>query len=454
MTDIGDTLHAHARALYPICRSITGPGLRQTLDYIGQQIPLQRTEVPTGTRVLDWEIPREWTPRSARLSTLDGRVLVDFADHNLHLLQYSHGIDRVVPLQELQAHLHSIPEQPELIPYRTAYYADTWGLCLPHRLREQLTDEAYRVQIDASLAPGALSYGECFLPGDSAQEVLVSIHCCHPSLANDNLSGIALGIELARLLQAMPRRHSWRLLFIPGTIGSIAWLAANRAVVPRIMAGMVLSCLGDAGPLHWKQTRDGNAYIDRIAAHVLRHHDPCASTLPFSPYGYDERQYSSPGFRLPVGCLMRSPNGTFPQYHTSADNLDFIAPRHLGDSFAAIAAMVEVLEEDGRWISNQPYGEPQLGRRGLYGPIGGTGPAAGARGFSQMSLLWLLNLADGEHSLLQTAEKAGVSFTEILHSKRAATAAGLQQGFGKPHENEISNSERIPVIQPAREDLR
>lgn len=421
----GEMLHAHCVALFPICRSITGPGLRETLRYIGARIPLEIQEVPSGTPVLDWTVPREWVPRSAWIRRLDGSTVVDFAEHNLHLLQYSHGIDAVVPLAELQRHLHSIPEQPELIPYRTAYYSDSWGFCLPHRLRESLRDEAYRVHIDAELKQGSLSYGECLLRGESEEEVLVSIHSCHPSLANDNLSGIALGLELARSLASRRRRLSWRFLFLPGTIGSLAWLARNREGVGRIRHGLVLTCLGDGGPISYKASRRGDAMIDRVAAHVLRHEAPGNQLLPFSPYGYDERQYCSPGFDLPVGCLMRSPNGTFPEYHSSADNLDFVRPEHLARSFAALAAIAEVLEEDRVLVSTAPHGEPQLGRRGLYAPIGGTGPAAAGRGYGQMALLWVLNLADGRHSLFDMAERAGLPFAEIRAAAAAAEAAGL-----------------------------
>ena len=424
----GAALHAHCTALLPLCRSITGPGLRATLRYLAERIPLEICEVPSGTRVFDWTIPLEWTPRAAWIRRLDGSTVVDFAEHNLHLLQYSHGLDRVGPLEELQRHLHSLPDQSDLIPYRTGYYAGTWGFCLPHRLRESLRDDAYRVRIDADLAPGSLSYGECLLPGTRQEEVLVSVHCCHPSLANDNLSGIALGLELARSLARWERRFSWRFLFIPGTIGSLAWLAANRdGAVGRIRHGMVLSCLGDGGPLTWKRSRQGEAMIDRIVAHVLRHEDAANRLLPFEPYGYDERQYCSPGFDLPVGCLMRSPNGTFPEYHTSADNLDFVRPEHLARSYAALESIVEALEHgDSRPVSTTPYGEPQLGPRGLYAPIGGTGPGGEtARGYGQMTLLWVLNLADGKHSLLDMAERAGRPLREIRAAVAAATAAGL-----------------------------
>lgn len=418
---IAERLMAHVETLFPICRSITGPGLRATLDHIGAQIPLTRHEVPTGAPVLDWEVPKEWTPRGATLHTLDGRKLLDFADNNLHLLQYSVPVDRVVPTEELQRHLHSLPAQPDLIPYRTAYFAETWGLCLPHRLRETLTEPAYRVRIDTTLAPGVLNWGECVLPGEEPGEVLVSSHCCHPSLANDNLSGIALAIEWAKALAARPRRRfTWRFIFAPGTIGAICWLAANRDARARIRHGLVLTCLGDGGPFHWKRTRREDAPIDRVAAHVLRHDGPENQLLPFEPYGYDERQYGSPGFDLPVGCLSRGVHGTFPEYHTSADNLDFVRPEHLARSFQVLRNIEQVLEEDAILRSTSPYGEPQLGRRGLYRAIGG-----GEQGFDQMALLWVLNQADGSHSLLDIAERSGRPFATIRAAADAAAAAGL-----------------------------
>ncbi|MGG5808734.1 DUF4910 domain-containing protein [Falsiroseomonas sp. CW058] len=414
-------LFAHVEALFPLCRSITGPGLRATLDHVGAEIPLLRREVPSGAKVLDWEAPLEWTPRGAVLETLDGRRLLDFADNNLHLMQYSTAIDCVVPIEELQRHLHSLPAQPDLIPYRTAYFARSWGLCLPHRLRETLTEPAYRVRIDADLAPGALSYGECVIPGDGPGEVLVSSHCCHPSLADDNLSGIALAVEWAKAVAARPRRRfTWRFLFAPGTIGAICWLAANPDARARVRHGLVLTCLGDGSPFRWKRTRREDHAIDRVLGHVLRHDSPANATLPFSPYGYDERQYGSPGFDLPVGCLQRGIHGTFPEYHTSADNLDFVRPEHLERSFGVLRAVEQVLEEDERLRSTAPYGEPQLGRRGLYRAIGG-----GEAGFDQMALLWVLNQADGGPSLLDIAERAGLPFAQIRAAARAAAAAGL-----------------------------
>jgi aminopeptidase-like protein len=409
MTEAGATLHRHVAELYPICRSITGAGLRATLRYIGARIPLTLTEVPTGTPILDWEVPPEWVVRGARLATLDGRTVVDFADHSLHLLQYSEPVDRVVTRAELDAHLFSLPEQPTLIPYRTSYYARNWGFCLPHATRQALRDDAYRVQIDTALIDGSLTYGECTLPGEEPGEVLISAHCCHPSLANDNLAAIAIAIELAQWLAARRRRFTWRFLFAPGTIGAIAWLAANRDAAQRVRHGLVLTCLGDPAAPSYKRSRRGDAAIDRYAAHALGG----ARILPFAPTGYDERQFCSPGFDLPMGCLMRSPAGTFAEYHTSADNPDFVRPEAMADSLRVLQEIATLIEHDRAWRNTAPYGEPQLGRRGLYAEQ------------DRMALLWALNLSDGRHTLLDIAERAGLPFTSILAAARRLEQARL-----------------------------
>src|SRR5579883_551758 len=369
-SDLGSAMLRFIEELYPICRSITGDGLRQSLGIVAREIPLELREVPTGTKLFDWTVPREWNVRGAYIETLKGERIVDFAECNLHLLQYSTPVDRVVPREELLAHIHTLRETPDWVPYRTSYYSENWGFCLTQRQADRLTDAAYRVVIDTTLADGHLTYGELAIPGTSTEEFLFSIHSCHPSLANDNLSGMAVATRLARRLMEGPRRLTYRFLFIPGTIGSLAWLAANEAQVPLVKHGLVLSCLGDGAPLTYKQSRRGNAAIDRIAAHVLGASGDPYRILPFVPYGYDERQYCSPGFDMPVGCFMRSPNGTFPEYHTSADNLDFIRRESLVDSLEKLWRIVQVIEGDGVYQSRNPKGEPQLGKRGLYRPIG------------------------------------------------------------------------------------
>src|SRR5260370_23877847 len=367
----GGAMMALVEELFPICRSITGNGVRQTLTILQRHVPLELNEVPSGTPVLDWTVPREWNIREAYIARVDGTCVVVFAANNLHVLQCSQPIDGVMPLAELRPHLHTLPDQPDWIPYRTSYYTENWGFCLTHRQLSSLADGHYRVVIDTDLRPGHLSYGELLIPGESEDTVLFSCHVCHPSLANDNLSGIAVATMLARHVQTLRPRYSYRFLFIPGTIGSLTWLARNEDKVGRIVHGLVLSCLGDSGGMTYKQSRRGNAAIDRIVAHVLRHDEVPHRIRPFVPYGYDERQYCSPGFDLPVGCLMRTPNGEYPEYHSSAANLSVLLPEGLYHSLAVLRRTVAVIEEDIVYRSRNPKGEPQLGRRGLYATIGG-----------------------------------------------------------------------------------
>jgi aminopeptidase-like protein len=327
----------------------------------------------------------------------------------------------MIPLGELRPHLHTLPDQPDWIPYRTSYYTENWGFCLTHRQLSSLADGPYRVVIDSDLGPGHLSYGELLIPGETDDTVLFSCHICHPSLANDNLSGIAVATMLACHLQTLRRRHSYRFLFIPGTIGSLTWLARNEDKVGRIVHGLVLSCLGDAGGMTYKQSRRGNAAIDRTVAHVLRNDAVPYRITPFVPYGYDERQYCSPGFDLPVGCLMRTPNGEYPEYHSSADNLSLLRPESLSHSLAVLRRIVAVIEGDALYRSSNPKGEPQLGRRGLYAAMGGQRAAS----CDQLALLWVLNLADGHHSLLEMAERAGLPFAAIRAAADALIAVEL-----------------------------
>jgi len=324
-----------------------------------------------------------------------------------------------MPLSELKPHLFTLPERPDWIPYRTSYYKEDWGFCLSHNRMLALEDGEYEVCIDSTLEGGHLTYGECYLPGRSTDEVLISSHACHPSLANDNLSGLAVATFLAQLLTGKDHHYSYRFLFIPGTIGAITWLAQNHETVGRIRHGLVLTCIGDAGGFHYKKSRRGNAEIDRAAAHVLRHQSEPSEVLEFSPYGYDERQYCSPGFNLPVGCLMRSVWGTFPEYHTSADNLAFIQPLQLAGSLRVCAAILDVLEGNRRYRNQSPYGEPQLGRRNLYQSGGG------APRLEISARLWVLNLSDGEHSLLDIAERSGIPFPAIGAAARLLSQSGL-----------------------------
>ena len=410
MTDnIGQQMHRLVAELYPICRSITGNGFRETLQVIRRHIPLEIHEVPTGTKVFDWTVPKEWNIRDAYVKNSRGERVIDFQKSNLHVLNYSAPIEAKMSLPELKTHLFSLPQHPDWIPYRTSYYAERWGFCVSQRQLLALADDLYEVCIDSTLADGHLTYGELLLRGQSSDEVLFSCHACHPSLANDNLSGIALITFLAEHLSELPRRYSYRFLFIPGTIGSITWLARNETQTANIKHGLVITGVGDAGKLTYKKSRRGDADIDRAVAHVLGHSGQDHEIIEFSPYGYDERQYCSPGFNLPVGCFMRTPNGRYPEYHTSADNLDFVKPGSLADSFAKCLAVVTVIEGNRKYLNLNPECEPQLGVRGLYQTIGGQ---TDARKF-ELAMLWVLNLSDAAHSLLDIAERSGIEFALI-----------------------------------------
>ncbi|TIR24117.1 MAG: DUF4910 domain-containing protein [Mesorhizobium sp.] len=417
---VGQEIYDLAERLFPICRSITGDGVRKTLDVLSGHIDLRRHEVPTGTQVFDWTIPKEWNIRSARIAAPDGRTIVDFADSNLHVVNYSVPFKGTLPLNELRQHIHTLPEQPEVIPYRTSYYAPTWGFCMAHDRLLEMTDGLYQVEIDAELKDGSLTYGEYLHRGQTEREFLLSAHICHPSLANDNCSGLALLATLARTLSTRKTKYSYRFLFAPGTIGALTWLSRNENRIHLIDHGLVVSCVGDAGCPAYKRSRRGDAFIDRAMAHLLGGR-PGAKLIDFSPYGYDERQYCSPGFNLPVGMFQRSVHGTFPEYHTSADNLGFIAPKYLEDSFAVLMDLIDIVEGDWTPLNLFPKGEPQLGRRGLYSALGGQK----ASGITSMSLLWVLNLADGQHSILSMAERSGLPFKELEAAARLLSEHGL-----------------------------
>lgn len=418
--EIGQQLHRFAADLFPYCRSITGEGIRRTLALIGNRIPLQTVDVPTGTQVFDWTVPKEWNIQDAFIRRPGGERVVDFQKCNLHVLNYSTPLHATMSLSELKPHMFTLPGRPDWTPYRTSYYREDWGFCLPHNQMLTLEDGDYEVCIDSTLRDGCLTYGECYVPGSSTDEVLISCHACHPSLANDNLSGLAVATFLAQCLLGRKLRYSYRFLFVPGTIGAITWLARNRENVGRVRHGLVLTCIGDAAGFHYKKSRRGNTEIDSAVAHVLRHHGEPYEILEFSPNGYDERQYCSPGFNLPVGCLMRSVWGTFPEYHTSADNLEFIQPSKLAGSLHVCAAIVDVLENNRRYTNQNPYCEPQLGRRNLYRPTGGDSIS------DEISArLWVLNLSDGEHSLLDIAERSGLPFRAVCDAAGILSQSGL-----------------------------
>lgn len=405
--------------LFPICRSITGDGVRRTLDLIERWIPIERHEVASGTPVFDWEVPPEWNVRDAWVADRSGRRVIDFRAHSLHLLNYSTPVRRTMTLDELQPHLHSLPDRPDVIPYRTSYYREQWGFCLRHRDREQLGAGPFEVVVDSSLAPGHLTYAECVVPGRSAEhEAIVYTHTCHPSLANDNLSGLMAATMLARALRRETPRLTWRFVFGPGTIGSLTWLARNEKRLGQVVGGLVLGLLGDRGPLTYKRSRRGDTAVDRAAEHALQDFD--ARVIDFEPYGYDERQFCSPGFDLPVGRLTRSPNGTYPEYHTSADDLTLLDAGCYARSLQAAARALALIDANRRPLNLSGKGEPRLGKRGLYGSVGGSAP-----GEFEHALLWVLSLGDGEHDLVQMAARSGLAFETIEQATTALEEAQL-----------------------------
>lgn len=421
VTSTGKGMMSLAGRLYPICRSITGQGLRMSLGIIAEQIPLEMFEVPTGTPVFDWTVPEEWNLELATLTDPHGKVIADTRLHNLHVLNYSEPRHEMLDLEELRSHLFSLPDRPDWIPYRTSYYTRNWGFCLPHRVIKSLQPGKYEVRINTTLSHGSLTYGECCLKGQTDDEVLFSAHACHPSLANDNLSGIVVAVALAQWLMNQKHRYTYRFVFAPGTIGALCWLANNRTTVRRISHGLVLSCLGDSGSITYKRSRQGSAMIDRIVEHVLKEQASDYQVRDFVPYGYDERQYCSPGFNLPVGVLMRTPYGEYPEYHTSADNLDLLNPQSLEHSLSVLQKIVQVIETNRRYVNLSPYGEPQLGKRHLYSSTGGAPKSPGY----EMALLWMLNYSDGQHDLLDISMKSGLPFVTLVSAADRLKEASL-----------------------------
>ncbi len=424
---LGKEMHRFIADLFPICRSITGNGVRETLRLIGKHIPVEIHEVPSGTQVFDWIVPREWNIQDAYIKNSRGERVVDFQSSNLHVVSYSQPIHATMTLEELTPHLHSLPGDPERIPYRTSYYKESWGFCLSHKQLMGLTEKEYEVCIDSTIEEGHLTYGECYIKGELEQEILISCHVCHPSLCNDNLSGMALATFLAKTLGLTSLRYSYRFLFIPGTIGSITWLALHQEQVSKIKAGIVVTGVGDSGPVTYKKSRQGNAEIDRAFNHILKTSGQSHTIIDFFPYGYDERQYCSPGFNLPVGCFMRTPHGEYSEYHTSGDNLTFVQPECLEASFNCCLGVLTLLEGNKTYLSQNLQCEPQLGKRGLYRAIGGE--SEGAK--REMAMLWALNLSDGHYSVLEIAERSNMPFGIISEAAKILAEHGLlKEQFG------------------------
>jgi aminopeptidase-like protein len=416
--DVGRRMHDLMTALFPLCRSITGDGVRETLRIVGERCPIEMHEVPSGTQVLDWIVPDEWNIRDAHISR-DGQRVVDFGSSNLHVVGYSEPVHEVVSLDELRPRLHTHDERRDWTPYRTSYYTRTWGFCLSASTLDGLEAGEYEARVDATLAPGSLTFGEVVIPGERAEELLLTTHVCHPSLANDNLSGIALLAELATALAEKRSRYTYRLLFIPGTIGSITWLATREDVLRRVVGGLVVACVGDAAPIAYKRSRRGDARIDRAAEYVLALREG-ARLLEFVPWGWDERQFNSPGFDLPVGCLSRSREGEYPEYHSSADTLELVTPGQLEASLQTVLEILDVFDADRRYVNLSPRGEPQLGRRDLYPAMGGA-----AAQDEQLAMLWVLNQSDGGKSALEIAARSGLGLSDVDRAARALVDAGL-----------------------------
>jgi aminopeptidase-like protein len=418
---IGTDAFELMQRLFPLCRSLTGSGVRATFDILDEYVPLRRTEIASGTEIFDWIVPDEWNIRDAYVATTDGRRVVDFRASSLHVVSYSEPVRTRLSLEDLRERLHTLPDQPDLVPYRTSYYHRTWGFCLSHRQLQELQPGEYDVVIDSTLEPGHLTYGEVRIDGETNDEILISTYVCHPSLANDNLSGIAVATMLAKQLTQRRLRHSYRIVFAPGTIGPLAWLHQNRETLGRIKHGLTVSCIGDAGGFTYKRSRREDSEADRAVELALRDSGAEYRVVGWEPWGGDERQFCSPGFDLPVGCLMRTPHGGFPGYHTSADGLDRIRPESLAAAVQVCLDAVEILETNRTCRNLSPYGEPQLGRRGLYRSSGGAVSSPD----DERALLWVLNLSDGGPSLLDIAAQSGLAFPIIARAARRLEQAGL-----------------------------
>jgi aminopeptidase-like protein len=418
----GNEMFGLMKRLYPICRSITGNGVRQTLKIIKEHIPIEIREVPTGTKVFDWTIPKEWNIKGAYVKDSKGKKIIDFKKSNLHVLNYSVPVHKKISLTELKQHLYTLPEHPDWVPYRTSYYNERWGFGMAHNEYKKLKPGTYEVLIDSTLKDGSLTYGELYIEGSSPDEIIFSCYTCHPSMCNDNLSGVVIITFLAKSLLGKKLKHSYRFLFMPETIGAITWLSRNEGQVSNIKGGLVALCLADPSRSTYKKSRRGNALIDKVVEKVLTDSKQPCVLMDFTPaYGSDERQFCSPGFNLPVGSLMRTPPSEFPEYHTSADNLDFIKPEWLADSLKKYLKVIFILENNETYLNLNPKCEPQLGKRGLYEMLG-----AQKSGYEkEIALLWALNLSDGTYSLLDIAIRSGVKFEQIKNAADALFAAGL-----------------------------
>ena len=418
----GNWIYELVKQLFPICRSITGDGIRQSLQIIQSYLPCMTLhEVVSGTTCFDWVVPKEWNIQSATLIDPDGNKVVDFADHNLHVVGYSIPVDRYLPLEELQQHLHSIPDMPEAIPYATSYYHEDWGFCLPHQQRKKLKPGLYHARINSTLSAGSLTYGDLVIPGVSKEEIFLSTYICHPSMANNELSGPAVCVALAQWVKSLPqRRYTYRFVFVPETIGALVYLSKHlEHLRSTVIAGFVVTCVGDERTYSYLESRLGGTQVDRVAKHVLKHVVGKFDSYSFLERGSDERQYCAPGVDLPMVSVMRSKYGTYPEYHTSLDDLSLVTPEGLQGSYTTLRHCLEVLEADVKYRTTVT-GEPQLGRRGLYHTLATRGIEDAPR-----IRLDLLAYADGQHSLLEIAEKLNVPLWNLIPFVNELVNAGL-----------------------------
>lgn len=392
--------------LFPLCRSITGDGVRETLRILGETVPMEIVEIPSGTPVFDWEVPYEWNIRDAWIKDAQGNRVVDFTTCNLHVVNYSIPVRQTMTLQELRPYLHALPEQPNAIPYLTTYYKRDWGFCLAQEQLDALSEGEYDVCIDSVLEPGSLTLAECVLPGESEDEILFSTYCCHPSMANNELSGPIMATALYAYLSGLEKRHyTYRFCWVPETIGALAYLHLRGEHLKRqVKAGFQLTCCGDSGAFTYKKVRNPHNIVDRIVLHVLRHTNKEHGVVEFFPTGSDERQYSSPGFNLPVGSLMRTMYGTNPEYHTSLDNLEFVTADSMLETLEAYINVLYCLEHNVLLENLKPFGEPFLSKYDLYHSLGGQKQQ---RDYTR-KLRYILNFSDGENDLLDIAERLDV----------------------------------------------
>jgi aminopeptidase-like protein len=439
-TQIGTSIYGLATELFPIARSITGDGVRETLKILQREISeLEIHEVPSGTKAFDWTVPLEWNIHDAYIVDPDGAKIVDFKLCNLHVVSYSIPVDIILPLEELQNYLHSLPEQPDAIPYLTSYYKKSWGFCITHNQRQSLKPGNYRVVIDSILEEGFLTYGEVILPGESTDEIFLSTYICHPSMGNNELSGPSVTTYLAKWLRGMTdRRYTYRLIFIPETIGSIVYLSRNLDRLKNcVVAGFNVTCIGDDRSYSYLPSRAGDTLADRVARHTLKHLAPDFVSYSFLERGSDERQYCSPGIDLPVASVMRTKYHTYPEYHTSKDDLSVISPRGLFGGYQAIMRCIQCLEEN-EILKSVVLCEPQLSPRGLYPTLSTKNQTA-----TVAKMMDIIAYSDGEHDLLSIAEVIKLPMWELLDTVNVLKGQGIL----------VSSLKNMPAKRPSPQRL-